>query len=75
MNLTAAKARSLLESGNLCLWKKDATRKSVDVLFRSGADVYNGRVLGVVMPGIGSDRRQGRALLHAFDDAIGATAR
>lgn len=64
MDVTAAKARSLL-----------ATRKSVDVLFRSAADVYNRRVPGVVMPSVGADSPQERALLHAVDDAIGATAR
>jgi len=45
-------------------------RPSVDVLFRSAADVYNGRVLGVVMTGIGSDGREGSAWVKAKGGTI-----
>jgi two-component system chemotaxis response regulator CheB len=34
-------------------------KPSVDELFRSAADVYNGRVLGVVMTGMGNDGTEG----------------
>jgi two-component system chemotaxis response regulator CheB len=40
-------------------------RPSVDVLFQSAADVYGGRVLGVVMTGMGSDGRDGAAWIKA----------
>jgi len=40
-------------------------RPSVDVLFQSAADVYAGRVLGVVMTGMGSDGREGAAWIKA----------
>lgn len=40
-------------------------RPAVDVLFRSAADVYAGRVLGVVMTGMGSDGREGAAWIKA----------
>ena len=40
-------------------------RPSVDVLFQSAADVYSGRVLGVVMTGMGSDGREGSAWIKA----------
>jgi len=40
-------------------------RPSVDVLFQSAADVYAGRVLGVVMTGMGSDGREGSAWIKA----------
>ena len=40
-------------------------RPSVDVLFRSAADVYGGRVLGVVMTGMGADGREGAAWIKA----------
>ena len=40
-------------------------RPSVDVLFRSAAEVYGSRVLGVVMTGMGSDGRQGAAWIKA----------
>jgi two-component system chemotaxis response regulator CheB len=40
-------------------------RPSVDVLFQSAADVYGGRVLGVVMTGMGSDGREGAAWIKA----------
>jgi two-component system chemotaxis response regulator CheB len=45
-------------------------RPSVDVLFRSAADVYNGRVLGVVMTGMGSDGREGSAWIKAKGGSI-----
>ncbi|MBA3533765.1 MAG: chemotaxis-specific protein-glutamate methyltransferase CheB [Ardenticatenales bacterium] len=40
-------------------------RPSVDVLFQSAAEVYDGRVLGVVMTGMGSDGLQGAAWIKA----------
>jgi len=40
-------------------------RPSVDVLFQSAAEVYAGRVLGVVMTGMGSDGREGAAWIKA----------
>jgi two-component system, chemotaxis family, protein-glutamate methylesterase/glutaminase len=40
-------------------------RPSVDVLFRSAAEVYGGRTLGVVMTGMGSDGKEGAAWIKA----------
>lgn len=40
-------------------------RPSVDVLFKSAAEVYGNRVLGVVMTGMGSDGRQGAAWIKS----------
>ena len=40
-------------------------KPSVDVTFQSVAEVYRGRVLGVVMTGMGSDGRQGAAWIKA----------
>jgi len=40
-------------------------RPSVDVLFQSAADAYSGRVLGVVMTGMGEDGREGAAWIKA----------
>lgn len=45
-------------------------RPSVDVLFQSAADVYSGRVLGVVMTGMGSDGREGAAWIKARGGTI-----
>jgi two-component system chemotaxis response regulator CheB len=45
-------------------------RPSVDVLFQSAADVYAGRVLGVVMTGMGSDGREGSAWIKAKGGTI-----
>jgi two-component system chemotaxis response regulator CheB len=40
-------------------------RPSVDVLFQSAAEVYDSRVLGVVMTGMGADGREGAAWIKA----------
>ena len=40
-------------------------RPSVDVMFQSAAEVYDGRVLGVVMTGMGNDGREGAAWIKA----------
>jgi two-component system chemotaxis response regulator CheB len=40
-------------------------RPSVDVLFQSAAEVYGGRVLALVMTGMGDDGRQGAAWIKA----------
>jgi two-component system chemotaxis response regulator CheB len=40
-------------------------RPSVDVLFQSAAEVYHGRVLAVVMTGMGDDGKQGAAWVKA----------
>jgi len=40
-------------------------RPSVDVLFQSAAEIYGGRVLGVVMTGMGDDGKQGAAWIKA----------
>ncbi len=40
-------------------------RPSVDVLFRSAAEVYGGRVLGVVMTGMGSDGLAGSGYIKS----------
>jgi len=45
-------------------------RPSVDVLFQSAAEVYGGRVLGVVMTGMGSDGREGAAWIKAAGGSI-----
>jgi two-component system chemotaxis response regulator CheB len=45
-------------------------RPSVDVLFQSAASVYNGRVLGVIMTGMGADGREGAAWIKAKGGTI-----
>jgi two-component system chemotaxis response regulator CheB len=40
-------------------------RPSVDVLFQSAADVFDSRVLGIVMTGMGCDGREGSAWIKA----------
>lgn len=40
-------------------------RPSADVLFRSAAEIYGQKVLGLVMTGMGSDGRQGAAWIKA----------
>ena len=40
-------------------------RPAVDVMFQSAAEIYGGRVLGVVMTGMGSDGREGAAWIKA----------
>ncbi len=45
-------------------------RPSVDVLFQSAADAYAGRVLGIVMTGMGEDGREGAAWIKAKGGTI-----
>jgi two-component system chemotaxis response regulator CheB len=45
-------------------------RPAVDVLFQSAATVYKGRVLGVVMTGMGADGREGAAWIKAKGGTI-----
>ena len=45
-------------------------RPSVDVLFQSAAEVFDSRVLGVVMTGMGSDGREGAAWIKARGGGI-----
>jgi two-component system chemotaxis response regulator CheB len=45
-------------------------RPSVDVLFHSAAEVYGGRVLGVVMTGMGADGREGAAWIKAAGGSV-----
>lgn len=45
-------------------------RPSVDVLFQSAAETYGGRVLGVVMTGMGDDGKQGAAWIKAQGGTI-----
>jgi two-component system chemotaxis response regulator CheB len=40
-------------------------KPAVDVLFKSAAEVYGNRVLGVVMTGMGSDGKQGAAWIKS----------
>jgi two-component system chemotaxis response regulator CheB len=47
-----------------------AHRPSVDALFHSAADVFDARVLGVVMTGMGSDGRDGAAWIKARGGCI-----
>ena len=45
-------------------------RPAVDVLFRSAADVYGGRVLGIIMTGMGNDGLLGSAHIKALGGTI-----
>jgi two-component system chemotaxis response regulator CheB len=45
-------------------------RPSVDTLFQSAAEIYNDRVLGVVMTGMGADGRDGAAWIKARGGSI-----
>jgi two-component system chemotaxis response regulator CheB len=49
-------------------------RPSVDVLFRSAAEVYGSRVLGIIMTGMGSDGTAGAAWIKAQGGRIIAEA-
>lgn len=49
-------------------------RPSVDVMFRSAAETYGERVLGVVLTGMGADGRDGSAWIKAKGGAILAEA-
>jgi two-component system, chemotaxis family, protein-glutamate methylesterase/glutaminase len=45
-------------------------RPSVDVLFRSAADTFGDRVLGLVMTGMGTDGREGAAWIKARGGSV-----
>jgi two-component system chemotaxis response regulator CheB len=45
-------------------------RPSVDVMFQSAAEIYGGRVLGIVMTGMGDDGRQGAAWIKSQGGTI-----
>ena len=45
-------------------------RPSVDVMFRSAAEIYGARTLGVVMTGMGSDGREGAAWIKGAGGRI-----
>jgi two-component system chemotaxis response regulator CheB len=47
-----------------------AHRPSVDVMFQSAAEVFDSRVLGVVLTGMGSDGREGAAWIKARGGGI-----
>jgi two-component system chemotaxis response regulator CheB len=49
-------------------------RPAVDVLFRSAADVFGSRVLGIVMTGMGSDGLLGAAHIKANGGRIATEA-
>jgi two-component system chemotaxis response regulator CheB len=49
-------------------------RPSVDVLFRSAAEIYQGRLLAVVMTGMGTDGMQGAAWVKAAGGLVFAEA-
>src|SRR5262249_39841202 len=49
-------------------------RPSVDVLFRSAAEVFNARVLGIVMTGMGDDGKDGAAMIKSRGGSIFAEA-
>jgi two-component system chemotaxis response regulator CheB len=49
-------------------------RPAADVLFRSAAETFNGKVLGVVMTGMGEDGKQGAALIKSKGGMIFAEA-
>jgi two-component system chemotaxis response regulator CheB len=49
-------------------------RPSVDVLFRSAADVFRNRILGVVMTGMGEDGKQGASSIKTNGGLIFAEA-
>jgi two-component system chemotaxis response regulator CheB len=49
-------------------------RPSVDVLFRSAAEVFGSRVLGVVMTGMGDDGREGARIIKSNGGLIFAEA-
>jgi two-component system chemotaxis response regulator CheB len=65
-HLTLARGGGESVVARLGLRPLDTThRPAVDVLFRSAADVYRDRTLGVVLTGMGSDGTQGAAWIKA----------
>jgi two-component system, chemotaxis family, protein-glutamate methylesterase/glutaminase len=65
-HLTLVRNRQGAVVARLAMQPIDKThRPSVDVLFQSAADIYGGRVLGIVMTGMGDDGKQGAAWIKA----------
>ena len=65
-HLTLARGPDRMVLARLSLHPLDTPhRPAVDVLFRSAADVYGGRTLGIVLTGMGSDGTQGAAWIKA----------
>src|SRR5205807_2231347 len=67
----AGRHLSLQKSGGLVVAHLDARpfdtlhRPSVDVLFRSAAEMFGSRILGIVMTGMGEDGKAGSAWIKA----------
>jgi len=49
-------------------------RPSVDVLFRSAAEIFGGGVLGVIMTGMGNDGKEGSSFIKSKGGIVFAEA-